>query len=96
MGEITFEWDDDKAESNRDKHGVSFDEAKSVFYDGLSLTGYDPRHSIDEDRFLTMGLSNLGRILVVSHTDRNGAVRIISARVAGRSEKKRYENGDFP
>jgi len=96
MSEITFEWDDDKAELNCGKHGVTFDEAKSVFYDVLSLTGYDPLHSIVEDRFVTMGMSNCGKFLVVSHTDRNGAIRIINARIADRSEKKRYENGDFP
>ena len=58
--------------------------------------GYDPDHSIDEDRFITMGMSAIGRMLVVSHTDRNEAIRIISAREASRNERKDYEDGNFP
>lgn len=93
---MDFEWDDAKAETNLRKHGVSFPEASTVFADPLALTGYDPRHSDDEDRYLTMGLSADGRLLVVSHTDRGDAVRIISAREATRAERKDYEDGNFP
>jgi uncharacterized DUF497 family protein len=62
----------------------------------LSLTGYDPDHSEDEDRYITMGTSVEGRLLIVSHSDRDGQLRIISARVAGRRERKDYEDGNFP
>jgi uncharacterized DUF497 family protein len=79
---MDFEWDDAKADSNEQKHGVSFTEAMTVFADPLSLTGYDPDHSDDENRYITMGLSAAGRLLVVSHTDRGEKVRIISARKA--------------
>ena len=93
---MDFEWDDAKAESNEEKHGVTFAEAMTIFADTLSVTGYDPRHSDEEDRFLTMGMSVEGRLLVVSHTDRSDAVRIISAREASRRERKDYEDGRFP
>jgi uncharacterized DUF497 family protein len=93
---MEFEWDDDKAEANLQKHGVTFSEAQTVFGDPLALTGYDPDHSSEEDRYLTMGTSLDGRLLVVSHTDRDDRVRIISARVASRRERKDYEDGSFP
>src|SRR5262245_2331434 len=93
---MDFEWDDAKAESNERKPGVTFTEAMTVFADPLSVTGYDPRHADDEDRFLTMGMSVAGRLLVVSHTDRGNVVRIISAREATRRERKDYEDGSFP
>ena len=93
---MDFEWDDAKAESNEQKHGVAFGEALTVFADPLSVTGYDPHHSDDEDRCLTMGVSAEGRLLVVSHTDRGDVVRIISAREAVRREQKDYEDGNFP
>jgi len=93
---MDFEWDDAKAESNERKHGVTFTEAMTVFADPLSVTGYDPGHADDEDRFLTMGLSVGGRLLVASHTDRGDVVRIISARKATRRERKDYEDGNFP
>lgn len=93
---MDFEWDDAKAELNERKHGVSFAEAMTVFGDPLSLTGYDPDHSEDEDRYLTMGSSAEGRLLLVSHTDRGAKVRIISARPASRRERKDYEDGNFP
>ena len=93
---MDFEWDDAKAESNEEKHGVSFAEALTIFADTLSVTGYDPGHSDAEDRFLTMGNSVHGRLLVVSHTDRGDSVRIISAREASRRERKDYEDGNFP
>jgi len=93
---MDFEWDDAKAESNERKHGVSFAEAMAVFGDPLSLTGYDPDHSDEEDRYITMGLSDTGRLLLVSHTDRGDQVRIISARKASRRERRDYEDGNFP
>lgn len=93
---MDFEWDEVKAEATLLKHGVTFSEAMTVFADPLSLTGYDPGHSDDEDRFITMGLSVDGRLLIVSHTDREDRVRLISARVASKLERKDYEDGNFP
>jgi uncharacterized DUF497 family protein len=93
---MEFEWDDDKAALNEKKHGVSFIEAETVFADPLALTGFDPDHSEDEDRYITMGTSLEGRLLVISHTDREDRVRIISAREATRRERKDYEDGSFP
>jgi uncharacterized DUF497 family protein len=93
---MEFEWDDAKSEANERKHGVSFTEAMTVFGDPLALTGYDPRHSDDEDRFITMGTSEGGRLLIVSHTDRGDIVRLISAREASRREWRDYEDGKFP
>ena len=93
---MEFEWDDDKAELNEQKHGVTFPEAQTVFADPLALTGYDPDHSDAEDRYITMGTSLEGRLLVVAHTDREDRVRIISAREASRRERRDYEDGNFP
>jgi len=93
---MDFEWDDAKAESNERKHGVSFAEAMTVLADPLSLTAYDPHHSDDEERYITMGVSVAGRLLVLSHTDRGEKVRIISARKANRLERRDYEDGNFP
>ncbi len=93
---MDFEWDDAKAKSNEETHGVTFAEAMTAFADPLSVTGYDPGHSDEEDRFLTMGMSVDGRLLVVSHTDRGDVVRIISVREASRRERKDYEDGNFP
>ena len=88
-----FEWDDQKATSNLSKHGVSFDEAVSVFGDGKALTFADTDHSEAEDRSRTYGISNKSRLLVVVHTERRNGIRIISARKATRYEKSIYENG---
>ncbi|MAU02022.1 MAG: hypothetical protein CL608_33215 [Anaerolineaceae bacterium] len=88
---MEFEWDSIKAESNETKHGVSFLEAATVFGDALSLTFPDPDHSDEEDRFITIGVSQRQRLLIVSHTDREERVRIISARETTRNEKKQYE-----
>jgi uncharacterized DUF497 family protein len=93
---MDFEWDDAKAESNERKHGVSFTEDMTVFADESSLTGDDPDHSADEERYVTMGLSTDGRLLVISHTDRGERIRIISAREASRTERRDYEDGNFP
>ena len=90
---LKFEWDTEKAASNLRKHGVSFDEAGSVFLDQLALSGQDPDHSADELRYITIGMSRLGRLLVVSHTHRPGTIRIIGARRVTRVERKIYEEG---
>jgi uncharacterized DUF497 family protein len=89
---MLFDWDEEKAKRNLDKHGVSFDEAKSVFYDPLFLTFADPEHSVGERRFIIMGESAKGRLLVVSYTDRIKTTRLISARLATTQERKAYES----
>lgn len=88
---MQFEWDRGKARWNLRKHRVSFDEAVTAFYDPLSATVDDPDHSIGEQRLLTIGYSSRGRLLVVSHTERGGAVRIMSARRATARERRRHE-----
>lgn len=90
---LTVEWDPKKAESNERAHGVGFHEAATVLEDPLSTTFPDPDHSVDEKRYLTIGASTTGRILVVAHTDRAEAVRLISARRVTRRERKFYEEG---
>ena len=90
---MRFEWDPRKAAANRRKHGISFEEATTALRDDLALTGRDPDHSTDELRYITFGVSSQGRLLVVSHTERGGLVRIISARTATNSERKIYEEG---
>jgi uncharacterized DUF497 family protein len=90
---LKFEWDAEKAASNVRKHGVSFDEAGSVFLDQLAVSGPDPDHSEGESRYITFGLSSLGRLLAVSHTYRPSAIRIITARRVTRAERKLYEEG---
>ena len=90
---LEFEWDEDKAKTNLNKHGVSFEEASSVFGDPLALTIPDPLHSEEEDRFITLGESHRRRLLVVVSTDRGNKIRIISARAATRRERKDYEEG---
>jgi uncharacterized DUF497 family protein len=88
---MEFEWDPRKAAENLRKHRVSFQEAASVFGDSLGATVPDPDHSVGENRFITVGLSNRGRLLMVAHAERRSRVRIISARTLTRSEKKAYE-----
>ncbi len=88
---MEFEWDTDKAARNLSKHGVSFDEAATVFGDPLAITYDDPDHSDVEERYLTFGHSSHGQLLVVSHTDRDERTRIISARKASRKERKQHE-----
>jgi uncharacterized DUF497 family protein len=90
---MEFEWDQVKAEANHGKHGISFDEASTVFGDWLSRTVPDPDHSVGEERFLTFGVSVNGRALVVSHTEHSDKIRIISARVMTHQEQRAYENG---
>jgi uncharacterized DUF497 family protein len=89
-----FEWDPAKAASNQQKHGVSFIEAATVFFDPLSITVFDPTHSLDEKRFVITGLSYQRRAVVVVHVDRGDRIRIISARLATPSERQKYESGD--
>ena len=90
---MRFDWDKQKAARNLAKHGVSFQEAATVFGDPLSDTFDDPAHSSDERRFLIIGTSENGRLLFVSHTDDGVTTRIISARELTRSERKSYEQG---
>ena len=92
---MKFEWDEAKATANlnRNKHSVSFDEGATVLLDQLALSGADPDHSVGESRYITFGMSSLGRLLAVSHTHRPGGVRIISARRVTRAERKIYEEG---
>ena len=90
---MKFEWDLKKALSNMRKHKVSFEEAATAMKDPMSATGADPDHLISEDRYITFGVSSQGRLLVISHTDKNGVIRIISARVASKGERKIYEEG---
>lgn len=90
---MEFEWDERKAAANTRKHSVSFHEAATVFGDPLAITFPDPDHSEGEDRFLTFGLSQSDRLIVVAHTDRGRKVRIISARLVTRRERKIYEEG---
>ena len=87
-----FEWDQQKAAANLQKHGVSFQEATTIFGDPSSVTIADPDHSDTEVRFVDLGLSHRGRLLVVSYIERGDNIRIISARCASRSEQKQYES----
>ena len=90
---MRFEWDPKKAAANLKKHGVSFQEAATVFGDPLAITFQDPDHSEDEERQVTFGLSLRKRLIVVSHTQREDRTRIISARPMGRKERVIYEEG---
>ena len=88
---MRFEWDPEKAKKNLKKHGVSFEEAVTVFYDPLSATFDDPDHSVGEYRYITIGLSSRDRLLVVAHADRGESLRIINARAATAHERKKHE-----
>jgi uncharacterized DUF497 family protein len=90
-----FEWDEEKAQANLQNHGVTFEEAESVFDDPLSITIPDPEHSMGEDRFIDIGQSSEKRMLVVVYTERRNRTRLISARVATRWERNKYEEGTF-
>lgn len=90
---MEYEWDSKKTKANKRKHGVSFHEAATVFGDPLAITFSDPDHSIDECRYLTFAQSILDRLLVVSHADSEDKIRIISARLMTRQERKIYEEG---
>ncbi|MBV8731256.1 MAG: BrnT family toxin [Acidobacteriia bacterium] len=90
---MEFEWDDAKAQSNIERHGVPFPEATTVFSDRLEVTILDPDHSEGEFRFLSMGSSMDSRLLVVAYTEREGRIRLISAREATPKERRKYESG---
>jgi uncharacterized protein len=92
--QMQFEWNQDKAELNLKKHGVSFNEATTVFNDPLSVNFPDPNHSIGEERYVIIGLSSADRLLIIAHTDRTNRVRLISAREATRNERRFYEEGN--
>ena len=91
---LRFLWNPRKAASNERKHGVNFQEATTIFDDALSVTIADPDHSVDEERFLLIGLSNRRRLLVVAHSERGESIRIISARWANRQERRTYEEDE--
>ena len=93
MNKISFVWDNQKARLNQRKHGVSFEEAQTVFYDENAIEFFDPEHSEDEDRFLMLGLSVRLRVLVVCHClrEKGSVIRIISARKATRGEERNYQ-----
>jgi hypothetical protein len=88
---LNFEWDEDKAKANLRKHGVGFDEATTIFSDPFSITIPDPKHSTDEQRWIDIGSSDKGRILVVAYTERGANIRIISCRRATPRERRDYE-----
>lgn len=94
MDTIAFEWDENKNKLNQRKHGVSFEEAKTVFYDDEAIVIDDPEHSREEERFIILGLSNRANLLVVCHCCRvsETVIRIISARKATKTETKFYGN----
>jgi uncharacterized DUF497 family protein len=90
---MNIEWDTKKAKSNLRKHRVSFEEAATVLSDPMAATGADPDHSITENRYISFGVSERGRLLVVSHTEEKETIRIISARKASKGERELYEEG---
>lgn len=94
MHELRFEWDQFKAESNEQKHGISFNEAQTVFYDENARLRYDSEHSVDEERYILLGMSSSLRLLVVSHLYQEDIelIRIISAREATKRERQQYRN----
>jgi len=89
---LNFEWDEAKAKLNINKHGVTFEEASTVFNDALSTTFPDPSHSFNENRYIILGMTLFSKLLVISHIYRDSNVRIISARSATKKEKQFYEN----
>ena len=91
---MEFEWSPAKATANLKKHGVSFSEAATVFSDVLSMTASDPDRSTEEDRYITVGMSDRFRLLMVAHTERGERIRIISARELTRTEREAYERGN--
>lgn len=93
---VEFEWDEQKAASNLDKHSVDFSEAMTLFGDPLEIIIPDPDHAEGEDRFLSLGLSDAGRLLVAAYTEREGKIRLISAREATPRERRDYESTEQP
>ncbi len=92
---LIFEWDETKSKINLKKHKVSFEEGKTIFNDPFLFTFPDDKHSVNEDRFINIGLSANGRILVLTHTERKDKIRIITCRKATARERKFYEKGSF-
>lgn len=90
---MNFEWDEKKAASNLSNHGISFEEAKTVFEDPVYLDFFDPDHSHEEQRYIIIGQSSKGRLIIVSYAERDRMIRIISARKATRRERLDYEEG---
>ncbi len=90
---LSFEWDEEKAKANFSKHRVGFDEATTVFTDPFSVTIHDPDHSADERRYIDIGSSGKGRVLVVVYTERGSTIRIVTCRKATMRERKLYEEG---
>jgi uncharacterized protein len=90
---MKIEWDPRKARVNLRKHKVSFEEAATALSDPMAATGADPDHSEREDRYVTFGVSKMGRLLVVAHTEEKETIRIISARTASKGERELYEEG---
>ena len=90
---MKFEWDQNKAASNLSNHGISFDEAKTVFNDPLYVDFFDPDHSYNEHRYIIIGQSTDNRLLLVAYTEREDTIRLFSAREATRKEQKDYEEG---
>jgi uncharacterized protein len=88
---MKFEWDESKAAKNLSKHRVKFEEAQTVFDDPLYVDFYDPDHSNNEERYLIIGQSNRGRLLIISYTERGASIRLISAREVTQSEREAYE-----
>jgi uncharacterized DUF497 family protein len=92
---MEFEWDAHKAVLNLKKHNVSFEEAATVFGDPLSITVPDPDHSLEEDRYILIGMSTNHRLLMVAHAERGDRIRIMSARELTRREREQYESGNY-
>ncbi len=92
---VEFEWNNKKSEINLSKHGISFDEAMTVFYDPLYVDFFDPDHSEEEHRYIIIGHSQQGHLLIVSYTERENVIRLISARETTRKERLAYEEGKF-
>ena len=90
---MRFEWDENKAARNLSKHSISFEEARTVFDDPLYVDFYDPDHSDDEERYLIIGQSSQGRLLIVSYTEKGDLIRLIGTRVVTRAEREAYEEG---
>ena len=92
MEDVEFEWDDEKADSNLKKHGVSFEEGATIFNDPEIAAIFDPDHSDNEERYISIGTSVQGHLLVIVHTEREERIRLISCRKATNAERKVYEN----
>lgn len=92
---LEFEWDETKAKANFKKHKVNFEEGKTIFNDPFLFTFPDDKHSANEERYINIGISANGRILILTHTERQGKIRIINCRKATTRERRFYEEGNF-